>query len=479
MGSLNRSMWLIPLILSLSLPICFGQVVRDPKEKEIKNLFFNPRVDSEEIRKVVVLSIRSQGEELQDAHRITDLLVTSLGKVRKYEILPARDLRGLVEKRSMDRTKIHHYTQALEVGKALDVDGVITGSLSEYGRVGQRARFGLNLRMIRIPEGDTVWSMSCSAQGNPKEMESIAKGGIESIIRTLVYRWKSDGATMAWGIKLSPLDALGRYRYITLRVPEYTETGLREYIVSRGTAESGPYTEIKRFRTKRRVSLSFKDRDVQTDSTYFYRYRVITKQGFISPFSGAANARTKPVPQAPTGLRASGVQARRVSLSWKPNPEKDINRYIIYRSDAAGKEYKKIEVQPGNKTDFIDTKLPDGKTYSYKIKAVDADGLESEFSETISAMTKAPPPSPKGIKAEGGKGRITISWEANPEAEITRYYIYRKKAFRFKRIGVTQTISYTDASLRNEKAYRYKVTAVDKDGLESPFSQEVSATTAP
>jgi len=479
MGSLNRGMWLIPLILSLSLSICFGKIERRPREKDIKNLFFNPRVDSEEIRKVVILSIQSEEEGLEHAPGVTDLLVANLGTVQKYDILPLQDLEALVEKKGMDRTNIHRYTQTLEIGKALGVDGVITGSLSEYGRMGQRARFGLNLRMIRIPEGDTVWSMSCSAQGNPKEMESIAKGGIESIIRSLVYRWKSEGATTAWGIKLPPLEALGRYRYITFRVPEYTETGVKEYIVSRSTAASGAYEEIKRLRTKRRASFSFKDRDVQTDCTYLYRYRVITKQGFISPFSEAAKARTKPVPQAPTGLRASGIQARGVSLSWKPNPEKDIQRYIIYRSDAAGKEYKKIEAHPGNKTDFIDTKLADGKTYYYKIKAVDADGLESEFSQTISAMTKALPPSPKAIKAEGGKGRITISWEAVSEAEITRYYIYRKKAFRFKRIGVTRTITYTDANLRNGNTYRYKVTAVDNDGLESPFSQEVSATTAP
>jgi hypothetical protein len=295
----------------------------------------------------------------------------------------------------------------------------------------------------------------------------------------LVYRWKSEGATTAWGIKLPPLDALGRYGYITLRVPEYTETGVKEYSVSRSTAASGGYEEIERLRTKRRASLSFKDRDVQTECPYFYRYRVITEQGFISPFSVAARARTKPDPQAPTGLRASGVQARRVFLSWKPNPEKDIHRYIIYRSDAGEKEYKKIGAQPGNKTDFVDTKLADGKTYYYRIKAVDADGLESEFSQAISAMTKALPPSPKGIEAEGGKGKITISWEANPQVEITRYYIYRKKAFWFKRIGVTRTISYTDAKLRNGKTYRYKVTAVDEDGLESPFSREVTATTAP
>jgi len=470
---------LIPLILSLSLSISFGQIERDPKEKNIKRLFFNPKVGAEEIKKVLVLSIHSEREGLKHAPMITDLLVVNLRMVGKYDIIPAQDLKGLVEKKGMDWAKIHHYTQALEIGKSLGVDGVIIGSLSDYGTMGERAHFGLNLRMIRIPEGDTVWSMSCSARGKPKEMEDIAKGAIGSIIRTLVHHWRSDGATIAWGIKLQPLEASGRYHHITLRVPEYGETEIEEYIISRSTSESGPYTEIKRMSTKRRTSFSYKDRDVKTGWTYFYRYLVLTKKGFISPFSKAIPARTKKIPQAPKGIRTLGKQAKRISLNWNPNPEKDIRHYIIYRSDDARKGYKKIGVQPGNKTDFIDTRLANGTTYYYRIRAVDVDGLESELSDTVSATTKALPASPKGIKAEGGRRKVTISWEANPEADIARYHVYKKKGFRFKRIGVSQGNTYTDNKLKGGKTYRYKVTAVDEDGLESPFSQEVSATTPP
>ena len=778
MGSLNRIMPLIPLILSLSFSISLGQIQRDPEEKNIKNLFFNPRVSSEEIKRVVVVPIHSEEEGLRYAPRITDLLVANLRTVRKYDILPAQDLKGFVEERHMDWARIHHYTQALEIGTSLGVDGVIIGSLSQYGRMRDRAQFGLNLRMIRIPEGNTVWSMSCSARGKPREMESIARGGIESIMRTLIHRWQSEETTMAWGIKLQPLKTSGGYRHITLVVPEYRETEIKEYTVSRSTAESGPYKEIKRLSMGRRAALSFKDGDVQEGRTYFYRYRVLTKKGFLSPFSQAVGARlgeapatptglstiggkireirltwekipdpevagykiyrsqhpdqdyrlvasvknrntthyvdkgnakdplgdaihyfyritayypsgkesqkskvastttkgkpstprgliatgdvireiplswnqnpepevkgyriyrsiskggpysiigkvdgrrktsfvdsqeledkaeyhyritainvvgvesdqtdpvsattrgiplppqglkakggmvksiliewtpppdpevkgyiiyrssspegtfveiqrikekkkssfldgdrlkkkltdgtrhyyrmrsynkvdvlseetevvsaqTKKVPQAPTGLRALAQEARMIPLSWNPNPEKDIKHYIIYRSGGAEKKYKKIAAKPGDKTNFIDTKLADGTTYSYKIRAADVDGLESEFSETASAITKAAPSSPKGAKAQGGKRKVTISWEANPEADITRYQIYKKTAFGFKKSGSTQGPSYTDGKLKDGKTYTYKITALDKDGLESPFSQEVSATTAP
>lgn len=301
MGSLNRILAIIPLILSLSFSICLGQVERDPRERDIKNLFFNPKVGSEEIKRVVILPIQSAAEELRYSSRITDLLVANFRRVGKYDILPAQDLKALVEGKDIDLGKAHHYTQALEIGKSLGVDGVIMGSLSQYGTMGERARFGLNLRMTRIPKGDTVWSMSCSAKGKPKEMERIATGSLESILRTLVQKWQSDKAIIAWGIKLQPIKvkASGRGRKITLRVPKYRETEIEEYIVTRSTFESGPYKVIKRFSMGRKTAQSFKDKDVQAGFTYFYRYRVLTEKGFLSPFSAAAEASIGKVPARP------------------------------------------------------------------------------------------------------------------------------------------------------------------------------------
>ncbi len=301
MGSFKSILPLIPLILFLSSSISLGQIKGNPGEECIKNLFFNPKVDSDEIKKVVVIPLNSEEEGEGYAATITDLLVANIRTVHKYDILPTPELTGLVEERGMDWTKIHRYTQALRIGKYLGVDGVLMGSLSQYGSMGERAQFGLNIRMIRIPEGDVAWSMSCSAQGKPKEMERITKGSLESILRMLVQKWQSDKATTAWGIKLQPLrvKSSGRHRRITLRVPKYRETEIDEYIVTRSTYESGPYKVIKRFSMGRKTSQSLTDKDVQVGFTYFYRYRVLTKNGFLSPFSAAQKANIGKVPARP------------------------------------------------------------------------------------------------------------------------------------------------------------------------------------
>jgi hypothetical protein len=278
---------------------------------------------SEEIKRVVVLPIHSEGEGLRYAPTITDLVVRNLMSVGKYDILPAKDLKGLVEGKGMDWGKTHHYPQVLEIGNSLGVDGVIMGSLSQYGRMEGSAQFGLNLRMTRIPDGDIVWSMSCSARGKPGGMGSIAKSGIESIMRTLVHRWKSDGTTIAWGIRLQPLEASGGRRHITLSVPEYRETEIKEYIVTRSTAESGPYKKIKRLKMRRGTSLSFKDGGVKAGWTYFYRYRALTKNGFLSQFSESVKASlsTTPVTPRPLGHRGKISETR---LSLEISPDRDV-----------------------------------------------------------------------------------------------------------------------------------------------------------
>lgn len=290
MVSLKKILPFVLLALSLISPLALGEIERNPPEKCIKSLFFNPNVGLEEIRKVVVLSIRSEGEGEKHASELTALLVRTLRTVQKYEILPPQNLEGIMGERGVDLKQLHHYNQAVEVGKSLGADGLLMGSLSQYGVMGEKAQFGINLRMIRIPSGNTAWSMSCSSRGKPKELQSIARGGIESIVRTLVQRWQSDKAIIAWGIKLEPLKVSVGRRSVTLRVSRYRETEIEEYIVARSASEFGPYYVIKRMSIRRRSSASFKDRDVQAGENYFYRYRVLTKQGFLSPFSEAIEA---------------------------------------------------------------------------------------------------------------------------------------------------------------------------------------------
>jgi hypothetical protein len=88
-------------------------------------------------------------------------------------------------------------------------------------------------------------------------------------------------------------------------------------------------------------------------------------------------------PAKPQGLNASCVNSR-IKLTWNPNSEPDVEEYDIYRKvisgsfslagTASGTEW----YDPGNH----DCTMPEFPFY-YKIKAVDAYGYESVFSDQV------------------------------------------------------------------------------------------------
>lgn len=85
-------------------------------------------------------------------------------------------------------------------------------------------------------------------------------------------------------------------------------------------------------------------------------------------------------PQAPTGLVAipgEGFGAPlAIDLSWEPNAETDLLGYNVYRRTGAG-EFRRLNIEPLPTSAYRDLKIEAGKTYTYRITAVDQRGNES------------------------------------------------------------------------------------------------------
>jgi fibronectin type 3 domain-containing protein len=72
-----------------------------------------------------------------------------------------------------------------------------------------------------------------------------------------------------------------------------------------------------------------------------------------------------------------------VALSWDPSPS-DIIGYYVYRMLLDG-TFAKITNAPVVLTEFTDTRIQSGQTYTYVVTAVDADNVESDYSEPATA----------------------------------------------------------------------------------------------
>jgi fibronectin type 3 domain-containing protein len=72
-------------------------------------------------------------------------------------------------------------------------------------------------------------------------------------------------------------------------------------------------------------------------------------------------------------------------LSWQgPQRSKDkVAGYNIYRSADGGKKFRKLNEIPVPQPEYDDTTVRRGKTYLYRVKSVDAMGVESGPSNEI------------------------------------------------------------------------------------------------
>ena len=229
--------------------------------------------------------------------------------------------------------------------------------------------------------------------------------------------------------------------------------------------------EVNRYTDDTRNSAKLED-----GTQYYFRITSFNKVDVESEPTSVISAVTKPRPGKPAGLKSEGVKVKSASLRWTANPEKDLAAYHIFRSaEAKGESFSSVG-KAAEKTDYTDRDLADGQTYLYRIQAEDRDGLLSDFSGTITVQVKAKPQAPQGLNGAPKGGGAVIQWKSNAEPDIASYNVYEKGFFKPAKIGqVGKDTSYTDdRPLKAGKERVYLITAVDKDDLESEFSQELT-----
>ncbi|MDD5051593.1 MAG: hypothetical protein PHO27_02540 [Sulfuricurvum sp.] len=222
-----------------------------------------------------------------------------------------------------------------------------------------------------------------------------------------------------------------------------------------------------------RFATHFVDNDLKSATQYQYRFSTFTKEGTESVGSETLNVATQPMIAPISFFQSVGNMPRSAKLLWRPHPNGKINSYIIERQDAGDQKWNEIATITGRlNAEFIDRDLKDAHVYYYRIKAVTFDKLVTEPSETAKVVTKPLPPEIKNITATNNiPHAITLTWEPTTISDLSHYNIYRSSTSNgtFAYHVKLETTTFTDSINEDGKLYFYKVTAVDKDGLESPL----------
>jgi fibronectin type 3 domain-containing protein len=221
---------------------------------------------------------------------------------------------------------------------------------------------------------------------------------------------------------------------------------------------------------KNRFSTHYVDSGVEPGTLYHYRFSTYNAQGAESKASKLAEVSTLPVLTSVSFFRSIGRMPRSAKLIWRPHTSLNVKGYRVERKDAGSDEWRVIEKIDGRlSAEFIDTDLKDNQRYEYRLRAVTFTGVVSTPSETVTVITKPLPKPVNGLKATEGKPKfITVRWTPSQKEGIDYYKLYRSDEPKddFTYYAKVQKNSFTDKIEEDGEAFYYKVTAVDKDGLE-------------
>ena len=204
----------------------------------------------------------------------------------------------------------------------------------------------------------------------------------------------------------------------------------------------------------------------------------------IVAFRVASASDTTP-PTAPSALTATAVSASQINLGWAASTDNvGVTGYLVERCQAAGCTAF-AQIATPSATSYSDTGLFDSTAYSYRVRATDAAGNLSGYSNVTSATTlvdTTPPTAPSNLAATPVSSvQIDLGWTASTDnVGVTGYLVERCQGSgctNFVQVAAPRVNSVNDTGLTASTIYSYRVRAMDNAGNLSPYSNTAVATT--
>jgi hypothetical protein len=173
---------------------------------------------------------------------------------------------------------------------------------------------------------------------------------------------------------------------------------------------------------------------------------------------------TSVVPAAPQSLSFTQTSVNDWYLDWDSVNDPDFEYYSVYVAESQSGPYFMIsnyQKETGYK--YTATKFA---TFYFVVTAVNNEGIESNFSAVYTAPILKPsaPSKPTGLTGYAEESSNFLSWNKNPEMEISHYEIYRAvspSTFLLLLANNVTDTSYTDNAITAGKIHSYYIRAVN------------------
>ena len=522
---------LLPLFPGLvaGLLLTSGCATGDPyftRTRSEANVYILPQPVA--VEKIAVLPFKASTELIGSS--VSDMFVTELLRAGRYELVERSQMARVLSEAELAMAGLSS-SRAAEVGSMMGADGVIIGTVDEYGTLAQRGRtypvVGISVRMIECASGKVMWSADLAKRSDDQNqaLSAHARVIVHEIVAGIYQKWKVQRkiarssrpspapAEPVSAIREAPQDEVPLVDEQLPPVPaDFTlsDMGLREvtvrwgdstgnpavYRIERATSPDGPFEEVARiaYRKKEYADRGSRNAPLQDNTVYYYRLTAITEKSTASQPSRVKESMTAPPPEPPASVNAEPSSSRAVRLSWQPSASEGVMKYVVDRAKADDPaDIRKLGETED--TSFLDggtakSDLADRTEYLYRVTAVNRVGAVGAPSAPARVKT-LPPPSPvQGLTADSLQVRcVPLSWRVHPQEDVIGYIVYRSDAAdgEFSKIADIKTRAgtrYLDGgkdpgNLADDREYFYIVNAVNEIGVEGDDSAVVKAATRP
>lgn len=232
------------------------------------------------------------------------------------------------------------------------------------------------------------------------------------------------------------------------------------YKVKRSTSKSGTYKVIKTIDSK--DTTSYQDKKVTKGKTYYYKIETLVNNNGKTGSSGESKAVKGKTVAKPVISYVVSSGSKTLEIGW--NSVSGAWGYRVKRSTSKSGTYETIATLEGaDKTTYKDKKATTGKTYYYKVEAinkVNGDKGYSGNSKAVSGKTLATV-SLSSVEAEDSK-TINLTWKKVSGASGYEIYRSTSKNGKYKQVAKVsggRKTSYKDKTVSAGKTYYYKVRA--------------------
>lgn len=479
---------------------------------------------SSDIEMVAILPFKAPTELVGAS--VSDLFVTDMLRAGRYTLVERSQMARVLSESELALSGLSD-SQAVEVGQMLGADGVIIGTVSEYGTIAYRGHsypvVGISCRLIECDTGQIVWSVDLAKRAESKKttLSGHARKVVQEMSAGLVQKWGKqrtrapekkasrerssirdrgdayEPVGMTSGLPPMPPQGFSvsdfELRQVTLTwdaPPDHPS----KYQVERGLAPEGPFEAIDRVSPGKRrfTDTGTRSEPLQDSTAYYYRIIPFSDEGVEGDPSDVLESFTAPPPDPPPSITLDPVSSRAVELTWEPPASEGVVEYRVERTLASETDAWELLVTT-RRTQFKDggtpdTSLADSTAYLYRITCENRVGSVGSPSKPVEVTTQPPPAVVQAFSAEDRQVRcVPLSWAPSEEFDVIKYLIYRGEAedgeFEFlTEIKGRQRTAYLDGGrdpgdLDDHTTYYYLINSVNNVGAESPDSSTISATT--